>query len=269
MSINRRKFIRKHINLIIKVEGEKEDLECVTRDFSAGGAYMLSEKLFPEQEIVSMTFTLEGVERTFTVKAKIAWANPGGRVIPRGMGVEFVDMNEHDFQFLKDYVNSYIEEEDVKKKVASGELSSEPKVQPKEKKEEVPEPEEIEVIDPDSEGTVLIADDSYGIRMKLVQMLKKNNYHVVGEALDGVQAVKMFTKFNPDFVVMDVKMPNMDGLTALKEIKKIDSSARVILVSTLFVRTKEVENATMVGATACLRVPFTERMLIKLLSDCV
>ncbi|WP_286883686.1 response regulator, partial [Aneurinibacillus sp. UBA3580] len=80
---------------------------------------------------------------------------------------------------------------------------------------------------------VLIVDDAAFMRMMIKEILTKNGYNVVGEASDGVQAVEKFKELSPDLVTMDITMPEMDGITALKEIKKISPGAKVIMCSAM------------------------------------
>ena len=66
---------------------------------------------------------------------------------------------------------------------------------------------------------ILIVDDAAFMRMMIKDILTKNGFEVVGEAADGVQAVEKYNELKPDLVTMDITMPEMDGITALKEIK--------------------------------------------------
>ena len=66
---------------------------------------------------------------------------------------------------------------------------------------------------------ILIVDDAAFMRMMIKDILTKNGFEVVGEAADGVQAVEKYAELKPDLVTMDITMPEMDGITALKEIK--------------------------------------------------
>ncbi|HVI20475.1 MAG TPA: response regulator, partial [Bacillus sp. (in: firmicutes)] len=67
---------------------------------------------------------------------------------------------------------------------------------------------------------ILVVDDAAFMRMMIKDILTKNGYDVVGEASDGQQAVEKYKELHPDLVTMDITMPEMDGITALKEIKK-------------------------------------------------
>lgn len=69
---------------------------------------------------------------------------------------------------------------------------------------------------------ILICDDAAFMRMMIKDILTKNGYNVAGEAENGMKAVEKFKEVNPDLVLMDITMPEMDGIQALKEIKKLD-----------------------------------------------
>ena len=77
---------------------------------------------------------------------------------------------------------------------------------------------------------ILICDDAAFMRMMIKDILTKNGYNVAGEAENGLKAVEKFKEVNPDLVLMDITMPEMDGIQALKEIKKIDGGAKVLCV---------------------------------------
>lgn len=67
---------------------------------------------------------------------------------------------------------------------------------------------------------ILVVDDAAFMRMMIRDILSKNGYEVVGEAQDGAQAIEKFKELRPDLITMDITMPEMDGIAALKEIKK-------------------------------------------------
>ena len=73
---------------------------------------------------------------------------------------------------------------------------------------------------------ILICDDAAFMRMMIKDILTKNGYNVAGEAENGMKAVEKFKEVNPDLVLMDITMPEMDGIQALKEIKKLDEIGR-------------------------------------------
>ena len=80
---------------------------------------------------------------------------------------------------------------------------------------------------------ILICDDAAFMRMMIKDILTKNGYNVAGEAENGMKAVEKFKEVNPDLVLMDITMPEMDGIQALKEIKKLDGGAKVIMCLSL------------------------------------
>lgn len=80
---------------------------------------------------------------------------------------------------------------------------------------------------------IMIVDDAAFMRMMLKNILAKGGYEICEEAQDGVQAVEKFVANNPDLTIMDITMPNMNGLDALKKIKSINPSAKVIMCSAM------------------------------------
>jgi len=82
-------------------------------------------------------------------------------------------------------------------------------------------------------GKVLVVDDAAFMRMMIKDILTKNGFEVVGEAVDGADALAKYKELAPDLVTMDITMPEMDGISSLKEIKKHDPSAKVIMCSAM------------------------------------
>ena len=80
---------------------------------------------------------------------------------------------------------------------------------------------------------ILICDDAAFMRMMIKDILTKNGYTVVGEAENGAKAVEKYAELKPDLVLMDITMPEMDGIQALKKIKEADPSATVIMCSAM------------------------------------
>jgi len=78
---------------------------------------------------------------------------------------------------------------------------------------------------------VLVVDDSTVMRKIVSQILKSEMYDVVGEAPNGQKAVDMYNEFKPDLVTMDINMPVKDGISALKEILAVDTSARIVMLT--------------------------------------
>ena len=80
---------------------------------------------------------------------------------------------------------------------------------------------------------ILICDDAAFMRMMIKDILTKNGYNVVGEAENGAKAVEKYQELKPDLVLMDITMPEMDGIQALKAIKAADAGAAVIMCSAM------------------------------------
>ena len=79
----------------------------------------------------------------------------------------------------------------------------------------------------------MIADDAAFMRMLLKGILEKGGYEVVAEAKDGVEAIEKFKELKPQVVTMDITMPDMDGIHAVKEIMAMDPEAKIIMVSAM------------------------------------
>lgn len=102
---------------------------------------------------------------------------------------------------------------------------------------------------------VLIVDDAAFMRMMIKDILSKNGYNVVGEAENGKVAVDKFKELNPDLVTMDITMPEMDGLEALKAIKATNPGATVIMCSAMGQQAMVIE-AIQAGAKDFIVKPF-------------
>ncbi|MEG2254466.1 MAG: response regulator [Vagococcus sp.] len=114
--------------------------------------------------------------------------------------------------------------------------------------------------------TVLVVDDAVFMRMKLKDVLEKNNYHVIAEAKNGVEAIASYKAKRPDFVLMDIVMPEMDGMEALKRIRKLDPDAKVIICSAMGQQNIVLE-AVREGAIDFIVKPFEDDRLIKSLDQ--
>ncbi|WP_226528295.1 response regulator [Metabacillus niabensis] len=102
---------------------------------------------------------------------------------------------------------------------------------------------------------IMIVDDAAFMRMMIKDILTKNGYEVVAEAADGAQAVEKYKEHQPDLVTMDITMPEMDGIAALKEIKKINSHAKVIMCSAMGQQAMVID-AIQAGAKDFIVKPF-------------
>ena len=93
------------------------------------------------------------------------------------------------------------------------------------------------------------------MRMMIKDILTKNGYEVVGEAANGIQAVELYKAHNPDLVTMDITMPEMDGIEAVKQIKAVNPGAKVIMCSAMGQQSM-VMDAIKAGASDFIVKPF-------------
>lgn len=109
---------------------------------------------------------------------------------------------------------------------------------------------------------ILIVDDAAFMRMMIRDILSKNGFEVVGEAQDGSQAIEKFKELRPDLITMDITMPEMDGIAALKEIKQIDANAKVIMCSAMGQQAMVID-AIQAGAKDFIVKPFQSDRVIE------
>jgi AmiR/NasT family two-component response regulator len=107
---------------------------------------------------------------------------------------------------------------------------------------------------------VVVAEDEALIRMDLVEMLAEEGYDVVGQAADGARAVELAEEHRPDLVILDVKMPVLDGIAAAERIAR--SRIAPVVILTAFSQRELVERARDAGAMAYLTKPFTRSDLV-------
>lgn len=117
-------------------------------------------------------------------------------------------------------------------------------------------------------ANVLIVDDAAFMRMMIRNILERNGYEVKGEATNGVEAVEQYQALHPDVVTMDITMPEKDGLQALKEIRSIDSQAKVVMASAMGQQAMVIE-AIQSGAVDFLVKPFDEQRVVQALKKVV
>ena len=110
-----------------------------------------------------------------------------------------------------------------------------------------------------SKRRIVVAEDESLIRMDIVETLKDQGFDVVGEAGDGLQAIELAKELKPDLMVMDIKMPDMDGLSAAEEIAKLRIP---VVFLTAFNQQELVSRASEVGAMAFLVKPFSPEDLL-------
>ena len=112
---------------------------------------------------------------------------------------------------------------------------------------------------------VLVADDAAFMRLTIKNMLSKNGFEVVGEAENGAQAVQKCAELEPDIVTLDITMPEMTGIEALKEIMQTRPQTNVVMVSALG-QEGMVKEAVMLGAKGFVVKPFKEDIIVAALS---
>lgn len=108
---------------------------------------------------------------------------------------------------------------------------------------------------------VLIVDDAAFMRMMLKSMLEKNGFEVIGEAETGAKGVQQYQALHPDIVTMDITMPDMDGITAVKEIKKSNPAAKIVMCSAMGQQAM-VMDAIKAGAADFIVKPFQEERVV-------
>ena len=102
---------------------------------------------------------------------------------------------------------------------------------------------------------ILICDDAAFMRMMIKDILTKNGYNIAGEAENGAKAVEKYAELKPDLVLMDITMPEMDGIEALKKIKASDPGASVIMCSAMGQQAMVIESIQS-GAKDFIVKPF-------------
>ena len=102
---------------------------------------------------------------------------------------------------------------------------------------------------------VLVVDDAAFMRMMVKDILTKNGYEVVGEAENGMKALEKYQELKPDLTTMDITMPEMDDISAVKEIKKVDPNAKIVMCSAMGQQAMVIE-AIQAGARDFIVKPF-------------
>lgn len=112
---------------------------------------------------------------------------------------------------------------------------------------------------------ILIVDDAAFMRIAIKSLLLKNKYEDIIEAQNGIEALQRYKEIKPDIVTMDITMPEMNGLEALKAIIEFDSNAKVVMVSAMG-QEEMVMEAIMYGAKSFIIKPFKEEHVVKTLN---
>jgi len=113
---------------------------------------------------------------------------------------------------------------------------------------------------------ILVVDDSAFMRTMIINILKEEN-HEIFQAANGVEAVIRFRENKPDLVFMDIVMPEKDGVQALKEIKVIDTNAKVVMCTSVGGQEKIVNDAIQAGASDIITKPFRPEEITKVITN--
>ncbi len=114
---------------------------------------------------------------------------------------------------------------------------------------------------------ILIVDDSRVSRKMLGNMLEKSGFEVAAEAINGREGYELYDKLSPDVVLMDITMPEMNGLEAMKLILEHDPEAKVIIISAAG-QIKKKEEAMAAGAVAFIAKPYSNQEIIDAINNC-
>lgn len=109
---------------------------------------------------------------------------------------------------------------------------------------------------------VLIVDDAAFMRMMIKDILSKNGYAIVGEAEDGKKGVEKYQELEPDLVIMDITMPEMDGIEAVKTIKGMNDDAKIIMCSAMGQQAMVID-AIQAGAKDFIVKPFQPERVVE------
>ncbi|MHA1227200.1 MAG: response regulator [Candidatus Hodarchaeales archaeon] len=111
-------------------------------------------------------------------------------------------------------------------------------------------------------ANVLIVDDSKYLRLMIRRILKRHGHNIIAEAGTGVEAIEQFKLHNPDIITMDVVMPKLNGLQAVKEIMAINPKARIVIVTALG-HEPLIRQALKLGAKDFVIKPFKVEQLVQ------
>lgn len=113
---------------------------------------------------------------------------------------------------------------------------------------------------------ILIIDDAAFMRMALRRILERNGFEVIADAENGEAGVHKYKEFKPDMVTLDITMPGMDGIEALKKIISLDPNAKIIMVSALG-QQEHIREAILAGAKYFIVKPFKEEHVISVINN--
>lgn len=108
---------------------------------------------------------------------------------------------------------------------------------------------------------IMVVDDAAFMRMMIKEIVLSMGHEIAGEASNGIEAVKLYPKLAPDLVTMDITMPDMDGVTAVKKIRRIDLEANIIICSAMGQKAMVME-AILAGAKDFLVKPLQHERVV-------
>ncbi len=115
---------------------------------------------------------------------------------------------------------------------------------------------------------ILIVDDAAFMRMMVKDILVKGGHEVVGEGENGVKAVEKYKELSPELVLMDITMPELDGIGAVRQIKAFDPNAKIIMCSAMGQQAMVLE-AIQAGARDFIVKPFQQERIIEAVDKCL
>lgn len=116
--------------------------------------------------------------------------------------------------------------------------------------------------------SILIVDDASFMRMMIKDILTKNGFNVIGEAENGQVAVQKYKELSPDLVTMDITMPDMDGIQALKKIREMTPDAKVVMCSAMGQQAMVIE-AIQAGAKDFIVKPFQPERVLEAITKAI
>ncbi|MDR1066937.1 MAG: response regulator [Clostridiales bacterium] len=115
---------------------------------------------------------------------------------------------------------------------------------------------------------ILLVDDAAFMRMMLKNILTQNGYNIVGEAENGAIGVEKYKELKPDLVILDITMPEMDGIQAAKNIKAVDSAAKIIMCSAMGQQEMVIESI-QAGARDFIVKPFQPDRVVEAVNKAI
>jgi len=112
--------------------------------------------------------------------------------------------------------------------------------------------------------SVLVVDDAAFMRLAIKNVLEKSGFKVIADAKNGQEGIEKYTELKPDIVTMDITMPDMTGIEALKKIREADQNAKVVMISAMG-QERMVKEAIINGAKSFIVKPYKEEHIVETL----